>query len=279
MRKKSRKRKKTRKMISLLVGGSILAIMAALAIGGTIAYFSDAETSTDNTLQAGSLDLKVGDTCSYNGQVLSECTWEETDLKGQLFFNYQDIKPGDFGENTLSLEIEDNPGWVCAAVNNVKNFENGCNDPEKKKDQTCDNPGKNQGELQDNLHLTIWRDYDCENDFDGDDYYIVKDARIPDQGGQWSIADSTTKNGPLPGKIKVCLGVAWKVPNAVSNVIQGDSLSGDIIFNAVQSKNNDSFQCATSSNENNETNGHEPIVKAVFEIDSAVLEEILDNTD
>ncbi|MDD5433732.1 MAG: SipW-dependent-type signal peptide-containing protein [Candidatus Pacebacteria bacterium] len=43
----------------LIVSLSIIGVVAALAIGGTIAYFNDTETSTGNIFTAGSLDLKV----------------------------------------------------------------------------------------------------------------------------------------------------------------------------------------------------------------------------
>ena len=37
-----------------------IAIAAAVAVGGTVAYFSDTETSTGNTFTAGTLDLGLG---------------------------------------------------------------------------------------------------------------------------------------------------------------------------------------------------------------------------
>ncbi len=66
----------------------------------------------------------------------------------------------------------------------------------------------------------------------------------PAQGGYWAIADSTTQTGPLPGDQTSCLGVSWKVPLSTSNIIQSDSLVGDVIFNAVQSRHMDTFKCS-----------------------------------
>lgn len=43
----------------ILVRLSIIGVVAAIAIGGTIAYFSDTETSAGNVLAAGTLDLKL----------------------------------------------------------------------------------------------------------------------------------------------------------------------------------------------------------------------------
>ena len=43
----------------LIISLSIIGVVAAVAIGGTIAYFNDVETSTGNVFTAGTLDLKV----------------------------------------------------------------------------------------------------------------------------------------------------------------------------------------------------------------------------
>jgi len=43
----------------ILISLSVIGVVAAMAIGGTIAYFNDTETSTGNIFTAGSIDLKV----------------------------------------------------------------------------------------------------------------------------------------------------------------------------------------------------------------------------
>lgn len=45
----------------ILISLSIIGVVAAIAIGGTIAYFSDTETSTGNTFTAGTIDISVND--------------------------------------------------------------------------------------------------------------------------------------------------------------------------------------------------------------------------
>lgn len=267
MIKKSKKRKRNKvvkKVVSFSIGAGVIVIVLVSAISQTVAFFSDTYP----------FDLKVGDDCSYNGHTIQDCTWEETDLKDKLFFNYNDVKPGDFGENTLSLKVKDYDSWMCAGVINVENYENGCNGPEENNDSTCNNPGKGKGELPNNLYFSIWRDYDCENDFDGNDYYIVKDTNIPSNGREWPIADATTQDGPLPADVKLCLGVAWSVSKEVGNIIQGDSLKGDVVFRAVQALNNDNFRCGYE--QSTSTDGT-PVVKAIFEINVEALEEILSN--
>ena len=43
----------------ILISLSVIAVVAVIGIGGTIAYFNDTETSTGNIFTAGSIDLKV----------------------------------------------------------------------------------------------------------------------------------------------------------------------------------------------------------------------------
>ena len=61
----------------IILSLSVIGIVAAIAIGGTVAYFSDTETSTGNILVAGSLDLKVDHTRqTYNGVDCKTCKVE-----------------------------------------------------------------------------------------------------------------------------------------------------------------------------------------------------------
>jgi predicted ribosomally synthesized peptide with SipW-like signal peptide len=47
-------------MNKILLSLGTIALVATIGIGGTVAYFTDTETSTGNTFTAGTLDLKVG---------------------------------------------------------------------------------------------------------------------------------------------------------------------------------------------------------------------------
>jgi len=40
------------------------------------------------------------------------------------------VKPGDWGENTISLHVEDNDSWLCMDVAVASSSENGINEPE-----------------------------------------------------------------------------------------------------------------------------------------------------
>ena len=136
--------------LSMLVVGGVV----GAAVYGTTAFFSDTETSVDNTFTAGALDLKIDSTAHYNGMVCtldqgwqpeaglqelpeypvegSECTgtWNATNLDDMPFFSYGDIKPGDEGENTISMHVSNNDAWLRMRLVGKKNAENTNVDPE-----------------------------------------------------------------------------------------------------------------------------------------------------
>jgi len=60
----------------LILSLSIIGIVAAIAVGGTIAYFNDTETSTGNIFTAGSIDLTIDSTSYYNGHKCEDDHWE-----------------------------------------------------------------------------------------------------------------------------------------------------------------------------------------------------------
>ena len=114
----------------ILIGLSVIAAVAAIVVGATTAYFSDIETSTGNTFTAGSIDLKVDNHCYYNGKECKKvndgvyhwfngdtdtgetctCAWGLDDLDGHVFADFSDLKPGDWGEDTISFHVHDNKG-------------------------------------------------------------------------------------------------------------------------------------------------------------------------
>lgn len=274
----------------------IIGVIAAIITGVTLAFLSDTESSSGNNFMAGKLNLKVGSECSYNGDIIEGCNWiTPKDLEDELFFDFDDIKPGDYGENTLKLQIDNNDAWVCGIVKNIKNDDNGCELPESDIDTSC---GEDQGELGDNLFFTVWVDTDCDNIlaleipavpevpahcgggyewsqqeciYAGEDQNYCNDLidwgfgcvwfdyqpEIPAQPGEqilaenqkansmlWPIADSTTNTGPITSQEDYCLGISWNVPLETDNIIQSDSVTGDIEFFAVQARHMEDFSCA-----------------------------------
>jgi predicted ribosomally synthesized peptide with SipW-like signal peptide len=70
--------------------------------------------------------------------------------------NLTDVKPGDFGELTLSVHLCDNPGYVWLQAANVSQSENGTADPESAVDT------ESGGELAERIETIWW--YDARGD-------------------------------------------------------------------------------------------------------------------
>jgi len=252
----------------ILISLSVIAAVAAIAIGGTIAYFSDTETSTGNTFTAGSIDLKIDNTSYLNGQPVPGSTWELTDLTNQLFFNFSDLKPGDYGEDTVSLHVNNNDAWACVTFKNLANDDNTCTEPEDA-DDLPNTPGcwttsqAGEGELAQNLYFVFWAD-DGNNIWETNEPILMQGLASDVLGGKtYPIADSTFSiagmpGTPLTGSKDYYIGKAWcfgtmgsmvsgQHPTcngqAVNNASQSDSLTGGIIFYAEQARNNPGFVC------------------------------------
>src|SRR3989344_2559837 len=171
----------------------LLGLMTAGAVGGvaffaTGAFFSDSETSTDNLLQAGAIDLKVDNESFYNGVFSDNTSWlGPTDLDEQLFFSFRDLKPGDYGEDTISLHVDNNDSWICADVTLTSDNENIIVDPEDDDGDVTDDP--NGGELADRVRFLWWAD-------DGDNVLENGEESLP--GGPLGVLGvGGTANVPL----------------------------------------------------------------------------------
>ena len=259
----------------ILISLSVIGVVAAVAIGGTIAYFSDTETSTGNTFTAGAIDLTI-DNHSYvtdeTGTLVENPTntWDLADLTGQLFFSFSDLKPGDLGEDTISLHVNNNDAWACMSINLTSTPENGETEPEA----LVDDQGT-EGELQNELYFAFWAD-DGDNVYENSEVIFAQGlaANLFD-GTNWALADSQTNvwpnstGDPLTGDLTRYVGKIWCYGTltedkaeenstspiergttgflcdgeSVSNVSQTDGIVADVEFYAEQYRNNPNFVC------------------------------------
>jgi len=279
-------------MKKVLISLSIIGAVAAVVVGATTAYFSDTETSTGNTFTAGSIDLKVDNHCYYNGDECKcdddgnnctwqsgpnqgetcSCTWEETDLDGHVFANFSDLKPGDYGEDTISFRVHNNDAWLCAEVNIVEDNDVDCTEPEKEStDPSCQNNTVGDGELDNYLEIFAWVD-DGDNVYeDGETPLMSEPVLLSNYVGTFPLADTTfsiagkdgnDKGLPLTGSQDYYIGKVWcfgdlriEEPSSdgvysfkcngedVENDAQSDKLVLDVSFTAVQARNNEDFTC------------------------------------
>ncbi len=256
----------------------VLIVAGALAAGGTGAFFNDAESSHGNTFAAGAIDLKVDNESYYNGAFSTSTSWSASDLTVQKFFDFLDLKPGDVGEDTISLHVDNNDAYLCANVKLTSNDDNGLTEPEAQVDAT-DGPGN--GELASAANFVWWAD-DGDNVLESNEQ-VISQGPIGALGLQGSttvaLADSgsniwTGQGGPVPGSETLYIGKAWCFGNLtpsplaqdglgttsprtpanstggiscdgskLDNSTQSDSLTADVTFTAVQARNNPGFLC------------------------------------
>ncbi|PIR43425.1 hypothetical protein COV24_02695 [candidate division WWE3 bacterium CG10_big_fil_rev_8_21_14_0_10_32_10] len=187
---------------------SFLAIFAVSAAGilGTSAFFSDTETSTGNVLSAGSIDLKIDNESYYNGvlqdgtgEAVANTTWELANLDDNngpaegkyLFFDFHDLKPGDWGEDTISLHVDNNPSWACMDLSLTKNDDVSSTEPELEAGDTLeDNSNLFDGELAQELNFIFWAD-DGDNVLETGENIIKKGTAENVLNTSWTLADST----------------------------------------------------------------------------------------
>lgn len=264
-----------------LSGLSILTSFALIG-GAAFAFFSDTETSIGNTFTAGAIDLQIDNT-SYvtdsTGTLVAspETSWDLRDLTVEKFFNFTDIKPGDIGEDTISVHVGSNDAWLCAAARITDNSDQSCTEPELADDLLCTDPGLGNGDLAGEVNFAFWED-DGDNVFEETETTFLS-GPISDLGeaGQIALSDSTggpLGPDPLPGNATSYIGKAWcfgtltetplpdrEDPNpalnnplnrgtgfncdgsGVDNAAQTDQVVADLQFYAVQSRNNADFTC------------------------------------
>ena len=248
-------------MKKIIISLSIIAAVAAIAIGGTVAYFSDTETSTGNTFTAGAIDLTIDSNATYNGDPVSAATWGLKDLipTADKFFDFSDVKPGDQGENTIGLHVVSNDAYACLYISPLVNNDNSCTEPELAAEGglTC-GTDPNAGELAQNVQFFAWGDTDGDNIWEENEMPLFSNIKGPAS----DVLNGKTYNlGTIAGGATKYLGVQWCAGDmtvdltnrtitcggtAMGNNCQSDSMVGSIAFYVEQQRNNPGFVCPTS---------------------------------
>ena len=279
----------------ILTSAGMIVFAAALVVGATGAFFSDTETSTGNIFTAGDIDLQIDNESyaidytirGYENPIgrlaLSTTTsWELTDLTIEKFFDFIDLKPGDYGEDTISIHVGSNDAWICAEATITADDDNSITEPE---DEVAganndSNDGTTDGDLDSELNFAFWVD-DGDNVLEEDETEsIFINGTLADMGAQGQIALADSDEGilgpgiPIPGGETFYIAKAWcfgdLTPDPITqdgdgktgqngplvrgtgiscdgadagNIAQTDSVEGDITFYAEQARNNGQFQC------------------------------------
>lgn len=276
-------------MKKILLSLGTIVFVGSIAAAATGAFFNDTETSTGNTFAAGAIDLKVDSQSHYAGLVCTPTTidevegyfwvlennqvpttrpdlleqpcngtWEETDLGIEnTFFDFFDLKPGDSGENTLSLHVLNNDAYACANITNLQDDDNGLTEPEQKDGDETDGAGN--GELSSELRFFAWDD-DGDNIWENGETVLFSNTEGPasDVLGGVSYPLFTPGTGAMTASTTQYIGLYWcygaitvdEVNNTltcdgsgVDNITQTDTMSADISFYVEQARNNPNFTC------------------------------------
>lgn len=240
-----------RRILASLV---VVAVAGGAAYLGTSAFFSDTETSTGNVLSAGEIDLLVQGhfQSAANGGPSFNFPQGST-----AFFNFTDLKPGDMGGGRVEMSATSNPYYACFGASDVASLENTLAEPELELNDTAA-----QGELQDYLYIALWNDTTTNGQYDAGEIVLLSPVLastlsatpwipLSDSTGGVFGAGPLVSGQPYNIGMKYCFGSFDANLNCTpaiggnENIAMTDSLSGDLKFYAVQSRNNANFTCAS----------------------------------
>jgi predicted ribosomally synthesized peptide with SipW-like signal peptide len=279
-------------MKKIVLSLAAIVFVGAAAAGATGAFFSDVETSTGNTFTAGALDLKVDSQSHYDGLVCQNVgevapnyvwvvdnqvgtarpdlvgqpcdgSWTLTDLgPSNKFFNFSDVKPGDQGENTISLHV-DNNAYACVDIGTNANDENTHLQPEINAGDATAGPVGN-GELAQNIQVVGWLDNaSTSGAVPGDNIWQVGESQLFGVTSLAALQATTTltladggSGSPLPGGATSYIGLGWCAGTitggagnwacngaTMDNKSQTDSAVATVQIRAEQARNNPNFRC------------------------------------
>jgi predicted ribosomally synthesized peptide with SipW-like signal peptide len=207
------------------LGLILIALLAVGLVGGyTLAYFSDTETSHDNTWTAGTLNLTVND----------------KDGENAIVFTVTNANPGESGAGTWTLK---NVGTVDGditlsgiLVTNAENYELATNEAELYHAAT--NPGGDAdtfnatgvGELGANLDVVLFVDDGTGGGTAGNGIKDGTEASIYSGKLDGIAAYTPPLSLALAGGGTTYISMTWSVDSGVGNTIIGDSAQLDMTF-------------------------------------------------
>lgn len=203
------------------------------------------------------LELKIDSTTYYNGVFQPSLSWALKNLTPGVdkFFNFLDVKPGDTGTSSISIHINKGPAYACLDFVNLKDLENGINEPESLLDSST-----STGELAEGLEFFAWRD-DGDKKFETGEKPLfgtsTQSGKVVLDNTSYALADAVTGTPYGSGSTNY-VGIYWcagditvDVPNAkvtcngevLGNEAQTDSLGIDVRIRAVSSAQQPNFTC------------------------------------
>jgi len=196
--------------VKILLSLILIGVVSSIGLMSTRALFSDSQTKSGSAFTIGTLELDVVGT---NGSDEASISITNIGATGDLS-----------GERSWTVNNKGSiPGKLYLKIANLKNLENGCNEPEAKVDTTCTD--EFSGELGKVLNVKFYVD-DLEKLTST--LASGKDIEIK------SAWENLSAISIMPGK-SINVKMAWEAdPEKYGNEIQSDSVSFDIVFDLVQ---------------------------------------------
>jgi predicted ribosomally synthesized peptide with SipW-like signal peptide len=202
----------------LIISLSVIGAVAAIAVGGTIAYFSDTETSTGNTFTAGTLNL-VPTTAGTGPSGKYTVTAGGEGVNGNVVFI--NLAPSESGSITWTLQNTGSLVGYLDFESVAVTFGPGLEPEPETAVSTNDASG---GDLDLYLGVKLTRD----------GTYILGDASnyVP-ASGLAAVLTAEINKSLAVGATTVYV-LSWSIPSDIAsvddNIIQGDTMGIDVTF-------------------------------------------------
>lgn len=179
----------------------------------------------------------VGGTCKL---------WDEKDLdETDFYWNFDDVKPGDYGVNIISLHVYSNDAHACIITHDILDIEETVVDPEI---EAGDDIASIIGELSQFIKIFAWEDTNQNNSYDvGENILLPVNSSLTEKIPMSLIASNTKY-----------IGVAWCAGTqsvdgqgviscdgaTMGDIAQSDIMTASITAYAEQERNNPDFDCS-----------------------------------
>lgn len=286
----------------ILTGLGAIGAAGAGAGLGTSALFSDGEQIANNELTAGTLNLTV------TAEVVKASEYFSTggagpNLVGSLGtadgavvtgLQVNDFKPGDWVILCFEISVEGNPGYVWISADEFAQYENGQTEPEAAVD---DSPGGalgmpldglGQGELQDELLVEVYDEYNSQSGTDPPRSYLGGKAdrlsgtarEVFDRlasGAFLGGRSDPTEVGPANSPIKRYL--LLELPTTVGNDVQSDAVTFDLVIEAEQARHNEISAATRTIRDSELQEGEKTTVTVTTDLSGTVAVNVLERFD
>ena len=196
---------------------AIIIGVVAIGLTSTQALFRDVEQSQQGVFVVGTLDMTVE---GAGGQVAESIVVE----------NIGETSTANGGKTWTVNNVGSLPGKLTFKLANIRNIENGCNEPEALVDTTCGDPGVDEGELGASISTVVSLDQG-----EGWQSVVISSLgsdQVNQYYDQWQ-ANAGTVIIPPSGSVDVKF--EWLADQySFGNEVQSDSVVFDVVYELEQ---------------------------------------------